>query len=184
MSLTSLTSLEWFTNKQVDQLLATKGRVDTWLLRIFGWEKSWISEEVGIRARWDSDLPNTSGVYVFVNEFDGSFLYVGQAANIYKRVCNKNHHKLKWIINHFESNPLYCGNTSAIDDILVYHKKVNNRDFNNSLKRSLVWCESITIGILKPVFQDETSDIYNIIEGTGQLRITEQELEDDEDFED
>lgn len=148
------------------------------LLGLFGWEESWVWEGVE-KWKWDSNLPKKSGVYVFVNEIDGEFLYVGQAKNLYKRVCNPSHHKLKWIINHYKDSPFYYGNmTNVVNDILVYYKEVNARDFNNSLKRSLVWCESITIGILRPAFQSNTSDIYNIIEGTGQLRIAEEDFED------
>jgi hypothetical protein len=66
--------------------------------------------------------------------------------------------------------------------IVVYHKEVSEKDFNNSLKRSLIWCESITIGLLKPLFQDDISDVFDPYTNTGTLRRVDEDIDDmDED---
>lgn len=179
----ALTPLEWFTNKQVDKLIKYQKKIDESLLSSFGWEEFRIDLDM-TTWKWSSELPKKAGVYALFNEIERSFLYVGQAKNLHKRVCNPSHHKLEWIINRYEEYPFYYGDRSnPINDIIIYCKEVNENKFNTSLGRSLIWCESITIGVLRPAFQNKTSDIYNIIEGTGDLRIDDEYLEDEEDFE-
>jgi hypothetical protein len=175
-----LSPIKWFTDGKIKWLSEYGGKIDRGLLEIFNWEGDYL---------WSREFdppPNKAGVYIYIHEGTDDFLYVGQTKNIGRRAFNVNHHKLKWIINRLENFPYASYDRSSVyDNIYVYYKEVKSGDFCNSLKRSLIWCECITIGLLKPVFQDDISDIYDFETGTGELRFIDEELDDlDEELDD
>jgi hypothetical protein len=53
------------------------------------------------------------------------------------------------------------------------YKGAQSGDFCNSLKRSLIWCESITISLLESAYQDDISSICDFEIGTRELRFAE-----------
>ena len=60
----------------------------------------------------------------------------------------------------------------------MYYKGAQAGDFCNSLKRRLIWCESITIGLLEPASQDDISSICDFEIGTRELRFIDEEPDD------
>lgn len=171
----SLSPIKWFTDGKLDLLVEGRGKIDRDMLGDFGWEGDYLSAvEFG-------DTPKTPGVYVYLYELENKFLYVGQTRNITKRAFNINHHKLEWIIDRLGNNPFANSDSNDVfNDIYVYYKEVDAEEFNNSLKRSLIWCEALTIGLLKPVFQDNISDIYDFYTGQGLLRNEDKDEEEEE----
>jgi hypothetical protein len=171
----SLSPIKWFTNGKLKLLAKNKGKIDRELLQLFGWKGCYL---------WGVEYdipPRTAGIYVYSHEWEKEFLYVGQTTNIRNRAFNKSHHKLSWIIKKFEDFPFAYYDQSNVDrDIYVYYKEVKEQYFNNSLKRSLIWCEALTIGLLKPEFQDDISDIYDFSTRTGVLRFEDNEDEDEQ----
>ncbi|MCJ8283383.1 MAG: hypothetical protein MJK14_27235, partial [Rivularia sp. ALOHA_DT_140] len=129
-----------------------------WVLYInFGWEQSYIWKE---DETLKSDLPNTSGIYVITHLSTDDFLYVGQAENLNKRVANKSHYKLVDIIEILENfGPASYDRSNVLNDMIIYYKEVDEKPFGDNKKRCLIWCESVTIGILKPAFQGNIQDI-------------------------
>ncbi len=166
-----LSPINWFTDGELDLLASKKGKIDRYLLEEFGWERDYLSAvEFG-------GTPKTPGVYVYFYELESEFLYVGQSENITKRAFNRNHQKLAWIVERLETHPFSDSyGSNASDDMYVYYKEVDAKDFNNALKRSLIWCEALTIGLLKPIYQDDISDIYDFYTGSGVLRVEDEDV--------
>jgi hypothetical protein len=172
-----LSPIKWFTDGKIELLSEHDGKVDNNLLTDFNWYCNFLCD------RDYRELSNNPGVYIFVDDdYPDRFLYVGQSENIGNRAFNpQTHHKLSWIIDLLDNWPFrYSNYEPAYERIVVYHKEVSEKDFNNSLKRSLIWCESITIGLLKPLFQDDISDVFNPYNNTGTLRQFDEDIDDDD----
>lgn len=166
----SLTPIEWFcdsdTDRLVDFLQDEEGKID--LTLDFGWEQGYLWKENEVLK---SDIPNISGIYVIKHLYESEFLYVGQSQKMKVRL-RPSHHKLGDIIEIFENFTLGCfSRDNVINDIIIYYKEVDDQDFKTSLKRCLIWCESLTIGILKPIYQENIEDIQKKIWDYGGMHM-------------
>lgn len=165
-----LTPIEWFCDSDIDTLVDflqdEERKID--LTSDFGWEQGCLWKENEVLK---SDLPNISGIYVIKHLYESEFLYVGQSKEIKVRL-RKSHHKLADIIEIFENFALAnFDRNNVIRDIIVYYKEVDKQDFGTSLQRCLIWCESLTIGILKPIYQENIKDIQEKLWDYGGMHM-------------
>ncbi|WP_414574930.1 hypothetical protein [Anabaena sp. CCY 9402-a] len=163
----SITPLEWFCNSDLKYFasLLPDGTEKIDLVSDFGWEEGYLWEE---NESINCNLPNISGIYVVKHLYISEFLYVGESGNIYKRIKNS-HTKLSAIIEILRSySPLGGFDRDSIaNDLIIYFKEVDKEDFGAPIKRCLIWCEALTIGILRPIYQHNVEDIRNFLERYG-----------------
>ena len=123
-------------------------------LELYGWNSEYLENaDLG-------DIPDEPGIYVVVHELEQPTLYVGKSFNLRKRVSQATHHKIKMIIQDWETSPMgYHEKHNVAGDILIFWKTIKEPFYNNSIEKSLLWYESITIGLLCPIMQGKVSDM-------------------------
>lgn len=143
-------------NNDEDKKSAIETRANWQYLTYFGWNNTHLE---GIEY---ADLPEAPGVYVVAHELEQPALYVGQSVNLKHRLTNRNHHKIKAIVNCWENAPFgYHNKENVRNEIQIFWKVLPKVCYNGSVDRTLSWCESIAIGLLCPIMQGNIEDIEN-----------------------
>lgn len=163
-----ISTLEWFfggEKKCIDYIssnndedeednLDTQIRVNWDDLVLFGWDSCYLS------MFEYASIPNDPGIYVVIHEWEKPVLYVGQSTNLKRRITDRNHHKISKIIELWENAPMgYHDKGNVLGEMRVFWKPIKPPYYNGSLEKNLVWCESITIGLLCPILQSRADDV-------------------------
>ncbi|MCW1969943.1 MAG: hypothetical protein KIH69_017665 [Anaerolineae bacterium] len=105
------------------------------------------------------ELPKEPGIYVVAHEWEKPALYVGQSKNLRRRLTRK-HHKIEPIVKHWEESMFgYHNHENVTMEIRIFWKVLPKPYYNGSVERTLIWFESMTIGLLCPIAQGNMSDI-------------------------
>jgi hypothetical protein len=106
------------------------------------------------------DIPAQPGVYVLAHEFDSRALYVGQSRDLGSRIHRDRHRKIRQLIRLYESAMAgYHDRGNPAGEIRVFYKLVEQPYPAFSLQQMLVWCESVSIGLLCPLAQGNTAEL-------------------------
>jgi len=137
-----------------------------------GWESScWLQTEEN-----NENIPTDPGIYVIAHEAEKPALYVGQSENLRNRILNPRHHKIPKILemyrakgdySHREDFPLRHDRDIVEYEIIVFWKIAKEPYYNDSLRKTLIWYESLTIGLLCPIMQGDLEDIEKTIWAVG-----------------
>ncbi len=132
------------------------------------WEYGWTSESLDTLDY--GDIPSAAGVYVIVHEMEDVPLYVGESINLANRLRRTMHSKIRELIKLYENaHAGYHSREDVASEMQLFFKPVAASWPALSLKQSLIWHESVAVGLLCPIAQHNTNRLleWNIQLGTG-----------------
>lgn len=144
-----LSPVEWFFGSRV--------KAARWVGEIpIRWSEleclSWRGEY--LHAADYGDIPAKPGVYVVAHEVDSRTLYVGQSVNLAQRIHKDRHTKIRSLITLYESaHAGYHNLADVASEIRIFFKTVEPPFPALSLQQTLVWYESLAVGLLCPLAQ-------------------------------